>query len=115
MKIDRSLLAGSTSLLLLRLLAEEDLYGYQMIERLRARSDDTFTLKAGTLYPLLHTLETTGWVTSYDRAADGARVRRYYHLTDAGHARLQEKCAEWETFSDAVNRVLRGGEACVPG
>ena len=110
MTIDKSLLAGSTGLLILRLLEEEDLYGYQMIERLRARSDDTFSLKAGPLYPLLHTLETQGLVQSYEQAADGARVRKYYHLTDAGRTRLAEKTAEWREFSGAVERVLRGGE-----
>ena len=110
MTIDKSLLTGSTGLLILRLLEEEDLYGYQMIERLRARSDDTFSLKAGTLYPLLHTLETQGLVQSYEQAADGVRVRKYYHLTDAGRTRLAEKTAEWREFSGAVERVLRGGE-----
>ena len=111
MAIDKSLLAGSTGLLILRLLEEDDLYGYQMIERLRERSDDTFSLKAGTLYPLLHTLENQGLVQSYERTADGARVRKYYHLTDAGRTRLAEKTAEWREFSGAVERVLRGGES----
>ena len=110
MAIDKSLLAGSTALLVLRLLEEDDLYGYQMIERLRERSDDTFSLKAGTLYPLLHTLETQGLVQSYERAVDGARVRKYYHLTDAGRTRLAEKTEEWRQFSGAVERVLQGGE-----
>ena len=111
MKIDKTLLAGSTALLVLRLLEEDDLYGYQMIERLRARSDDTFSMSAGTLYPLLHTLETQGLVQSYEQAASGARVRKYYHLTDAGRARLAEKTAEWRAFSGAVDRVLKGGGA----
>ena len=110
MTIDKSLLAGSTGLLILRLLEEEDLYGYQMIDRLRRRSDETFSLKAGTLYPLLHTLENQGLVQSYERAADGARVRKYYHLTDEGRTRLAEKTEEWREFSGAVERVLRGGE-----
>ena len=110
MNIDRSLLAGSTGLLILRLLEDEDLYGYQMIERLRERSDDTFALKAGTLYPLLHTLETQSLVQSYEQPADG-RVRKYYHLTKAGRARLTEKTEEWRVFSGAVERVLKGGES----
>ena len=53
-----------TQLLLLKLLAGEDMYGYQMIEELARRSDDTFTLKAGTLYPMLHDLEKAGLITS---------------------------------------------------
>lgn len=56
-KIDKSLLSGSTTLLLLQLLSEKDMYGYEMIETLRDRSQNIFELKAGTLYPLLHGLE----------------------------------------------------------
>lgn len=110
MTIDKSLLAGSTGLLILRLLKEEDLYGYQMIERLRERSDDTFALKAGTLYPLLHTLETQELVQSYERTADG-RTRKYYHLTEVGRTRLAEKTEEWRQFAGAVEQVLKGGES----
>ncbi len=111
MAIGKSLLAGSTSLLILRLLSEEDMYGYQMIERLKERSDDTFALKAGTLYPLLHTLEKQELVQSYEQADDGPRLRKYYHLTKAGHAKLSEKTKEWQIFSKSVNRVLKGGGA----
>lgn len=109
MAINKSLLAGSTSLLLLRLLQDEDLYGYQMMERLRAQSNNTFTLKAGTLYPLLHTLELDGLVQSYEQTAEGARVRKYYHITEAGRTRLAAQTEEWNTFAGAVNRVLKGG------
>ncbi len=111
MSIDKSLLAGSTGLLVLKLLSEQDLYGYQMIERLRERSDDTFSLKAGTLYPLLHTLESNGLVQSYEQEAENLRKRKYYHITKAGLARLNEKTEEWRAFSGAVNRVLKGGES----
>ena len=110
MAIDKSLQAGSTSMLLLRLLEEGDRDGYQMIEELENRSDHTFSLKAGTLYPLLHQMEEQGLLTSYEGAAEGARVRKYYHLTDEGRARLAEKTEEWREFSGAVERVLRGGE-----
>ena len=51
---------GSTQMLLLRLLQESDMYGYQMIDELAKRSNDTFLLKAGTLYPILHALEQEG-------------------------------------------------------
>ena len=57
MKIEKSLLSGSTPMLVLSLLTDGDKYGYEMVEELSRRSDDTFQLKEGTLYPLLHTLE----------------------------------------------------------
>lgn len=109
--IDKNLMAGGTGMLLLKLLEEEDLYGYQMIEELRRRSDRTFDLKAGTLYPLLHSLEEKGLVTSWVEER-GGRPRKYYHLTEAGRAALGEKEAEWRLFSGAVDRVLKGG-ACL--
>ncbi len=110
MEFDKTLLAGSTGLMLLKLLAEQDMYGYQMIDALRRRSDHTFDLKAGTLYPLLHTLEQKGFITAYESAAAG-RVRRVYRLTDSGKKRLAEKEAEWDAYTAAVAKVLKGG-AC---
>ena len=109
--MDKSLLSGSTGMLLLRLLTEEDMYGYQMIETLRARSSDVFSLKAGTLYPLLHALEEQGAVESYEQMTPENRARRYYHLTNTGRRLLEQKTEEWRQFSGAVERVLtaKGG------
>ena len=113
MGIDKGWMAGSTAMLLLRLLEERDRYGYQMIEELRRRSDWTFELKAGTLYPLLHTLEQQGWGTAREQSgSDTARPRRYYALTEAGRGQLAQKEAEWRTYAAAVTQVLEGG-ACL--
>lgn len=109
--MDKTLVAGSTTLLLLKLLENEDMYGYQMIEALARRSDDTFNLKAGTLYPLLRTLEEKGLVRSYEERTGENRTRKYYSLTKAGRGALAEKEAEWNAFAAAVSRVLKGGEA----
>jgi DNA-binding PadR family transcriptional regulator len=108
MKIDKSLLSGSNSMLVLELLQTEDMYGYQMIESLEKRSKNVFELKAGTLYPLLHGLEQQGAVESYEVPEEGVRPRRYYHLTKAGKRLLSEKKAEWNIFSTAVNQVIGG-------
>ena len=106
MKVDKSLLSGSTPLLILSLLKNEDMYGYQMVAELARRSDETFFLKEGTLYPLLHTLEKQGWVRSYARQTPSGRERKYYRLTDEGRAQLQYKEKEWQLFSAKVNAVL---------
>ena len=109
--MDKALLSGSTAMLLLKLLEEQDMYGYQMIETLARRSDHTFDLKAGTLYPLLHSLEAQGWVTSSDGVANG-RTRRYYAITRDGRAALAEQQAGWYAYADAVRGVLEGGNPC---
>ena len=112
MEIDKSLVSGSMALLVLKLLEDGDKYGYQMIEELKRRSDDTFHLKAGTLYPLLHGLEEKGLVTAYEREAAAGKRRRYDHLTKEGGAALREKEASWNAYASAVSRVLRGGACC---
>jgi len=108
MVINKSLLTGSTTLLILKLLEERDMYGYQMIEELRKKSNNTFDLKAGTLYPLLHTLEQKNMLTSYEEVADNARVRKYYSITKHGRQQLKEKKEEWIVYTAAVNDVLGG-------
>lgn len=108
--MDKALLSGSTAMLLLKLLEEQDMYGYQMIETLARRSDHTFDLKAGTLYPLLHTLEERGNIEAYLEGEGGTRPRRYYRLTTAGRGKLREKEQEWRQYVGAVEQVLRGGE-----
>ena len=95
--------------MLLKLLEDEDMYGYQMIEELSARSENTFALKAGTLYPLLHDLEGQGVISVYEKTAETGRVRKYYSLTKKGRGMLDEKKSEWREFYIAVNKVLEGG------
>lgn len=105
MEIDRTLLSGSMGMMILRLLSEKDMYGYEMIEVLRSRSQNVFELKAGTLYPLLHGLEEKYFLTSYEREVQG-KVRKYYQITKEGRKHLERKKEEWETYSQAVSSVL---------
>ena len=109
--MDKSLLSGSMAMLLLQLLSEKDRYGYEMIEALRQRSQNVFELKAGTLYPLLHSLEDKGCLDSYERES-GGKLRKYYHLTREGERCLRQKKDEWDVYTKAVTKVMtleRGG------
>ena len=105
MKVDKSLLSGSTTLLVLSLLKTGDMYGYEMIDTLKKRSENVFELKAGTLYPLLHGLEEKQFVTSYEQEVLG-KVRKYYQITGEGKKHLEQKKAEWKEYSKAVSNVL---------
>lgn len=108
MKIDKSLMSGSTTMLILSLLSREEMYGYQMITELARRSDKTFELKEGTLYPILHTLEAEGLVTVREREAETGRVRKYYRVTRKGLKALEEKRAEWSLYTEKVNAIILG-------
>lgn len=110
MSIDKSLVSGSTTMLLLKLLSEKDMYGYEMIEMLRQRSQNVFELKAGTLYPLLHSLEEKNLLTVYEQEVSG-KVRKYYGITRHGRKLLQEKQEEWDVYCQAVRNVLNMGGA----
>lgn len=112
MEMDKGLVSGSMALLVMKLLEDGDKYGYQMIEELKRRSDDTFHLKAGTLYPLLHGLEEKGMVTAYEREAAAGKPRRYYHLTKEGNVALRERETAWSAYARAVGKVLKGGACC---
>ena len=71
MSVDKALISGSTTMLLLKLLEEKDMYGYEMIDTLRKKSNNVFELKAGTLYPLLHGMEKKGLLLSYEQEYAG--------------------------------------------
>ena len=109
MAIEKSTLSGNTSMLVLKLLDEGDMYGYQIIEELAKRSENAFRLKTGTIYPLLHSLEKDKLIMSYDEKADNMRVRKYYKLTSKGRGFLQKAQAEWQEYTKAVTLVMEGG------
>ena len=108
MKFDKGLIAGSSTLLVLTLLESGDMYGYQIIKELEIRSERVFTLKEGTLYPLLHALEQDGAVICEQRTAENGRERKYYIITESGRKLLQDKLKEWDSFQTAVNQVIGG-------
>ena len=121
----RELKKGSLGMLVLQLLHERPSYGYELCERLRTQSDGTLSFDEGAIYPLLHEYERRGLVTGYWERSDeqpplgrnaetggvsesprkGPR-RRYYRITDRGVAALQISVAQWQTFAEAVGRVL---------
>lgn len=107
MAIDKSLVSGSMTMLLLELLKEKDMYGYEMIETLREKSNNVFELKAGTLYPLLHTMESKQLVTVYEQEVSG-KTRKYYSITKEGRRVLSNKKKEWEEYSQGVKGVIGG-------
>lgn len=108
MKIDKTLMSGSTTLLILSLLANGEMYGYEIISELSRRSDQTFELKEGTLYPLLHNLEREKCVESVEKQSPQGRMRKYYRITKKGRGMLEEKEKEWSLFSSKVNQVVYG-------
>ena len=106
--MDKKYMAVGSSMLILKLLEQQDMYGYQIIKELEIRSERVFTLKEGTLYPLLHALEQDWAVICEQRTAENGRERKYYIITESGRKLLQDKLKEWDSFQTAVNQVIGG-------
>lgn len=106
--MDKKLMNISISMMLLKLLEEQDMYGYEMIKELEFKSENVFSLKEGTLYPVLHALEADGTIESYEKVSETGRIRKYYHITQNGMKILKNKKKEWDTYQKAVNKVIGG-------
>lgn len=108
MKINKELLKGSTAVLILKMLDHKDMYGYEIIKEMQQRSGGVFEFKEGTLYPILHALETDELVSAYWEVKE-SRSRKYYRITPKGQKQLLDKKQEWNVFRNAVDRVLGEG------
>lgn len=108
MAINKELVKGSTSILVLSLLDKTDMYGYQITQVLKEETNNVFEMKEGTLYPLLHGLENERAIESYWQEADNGKRRKYYHITKYGKKLLEDKKAEWRIYTGAVNSVIGG-------
>lgn len=109
MRINKELIKGSTSILILRLLDQKDMYGYEMIKEIDMKSNGIFNFKEGTLYPILHSLECENYIEAYWEEGETKRKRKYYKITDEGRKQLKEKKEEWELFRSTVDKVLWEG------
>ena len=104
MEINKDLIAASSTPIVLAILAEDDSYGYAILQRVRELSGGRMEWTDGMLYPVLHRLERLGHVEARWETAESGRRRKYYHITRAGKAQLAEDRKQWE----AVDATLRG-------
>jgi PadR family transcriptional regulator, regulatory protein PadR len=107
MESRRDLFKNSSSSLLLCLLEQQSMYGYQVVKELEARSQGYFKFKEGTLYPALHRLEKSGLITGKWQMLPNGRQRRYYNITTKGQAKLALEKTQWQDFLTAVSLILQ--------
>jgi DNA-binding PadR family transcriptional regulator len=110
----RQIRKGSTRTLILALLLDQPMYGYQIARELDRRSDGFFAVGEGLLYPSLHQMEREELVASEWRTV-GKRQRRYYAITDEGRRWLDESGAVWKAFIDQLVGFLRESGAWPEG
>ena len=106
MQFTSELIRGIAEPIVLHLVAERPMYGYEIIKIVNERTDRAFEWKEGTLYPCLHRLESAGLIKGEWHTAESGKQRKYYVLTRKGRSCLKEKVAEWSAFAGAVNALL---------
>lgn len=100
---------GVPELLILRLLQQEEMYGYELVQAIRDRTDAVITVGEGVVYPVLHGLEQDGALTSQRKTVNG-RSRVYYSVTPAGSRRLADLSKTWTNLAAAIQMMLTGGQ-----
>lgn len=101
------ILRGSLELVVLSLLSEKEMYGYQISQTLKDSKDEVLKIGEGTLYPLLYRLEKRGFVKGRWAKGTGKRRIRYYKATAKGIKELAERKEYWENLNKAVKKMIK--------
>ena len=110
---DNEFLNGIPELLILRLLGNRPMYGYELVQAIRLASSEVLAFGEGCVYPVLHRLEGDGHLAAKRELVAG-RSRVVYRLTPTGRKRLDAIAARWEEVATAVGRVLGGTSNGLP-
>lgn len=98
-------MSGVPELLLLRLLDQREMYGYELVRSIRNVTEEAISLGEGVIYPALHSLERNGALKSR-RKAVGGRTRVYYGLTAKGRKRLARLSDDWRRIQSGIETAL---------
>jgi len=104
--MERELKRGTLEMVLLKLLMEREMYGYELVTEFQERGSGEFQIKDGTLYPVLYRLEKAGHVQPRWETQERGVPRKYYRVTPAGKKQVDRLVGEWRTFVDAVESLL---------
>lgn len=107
MGVQENIKRGTLELLLLALLVDQDMYGYQICQEIEKRSEGKVTLQEGSAYPILYRLKEKGMITEYKKLAGKRRTRVYYHLTPEGLTHMQALKSEYLEIQEGIEKILK--------
>jgi PadR family transcriptional regulator, regulatory protein PadR len=103
----KEFLKGTIEMVILSLLKKEDMYGYQITQKLKEVSPEMLAIREGTLYPILQRMTDNGWIVGKWVKAGEKRKRHYYSMTSKGLAQLKESREIWKDLTAAVGQIVR--------
>lgn len=106
MSVKDQIKKGSTETLILALVADRPMYGYELTQELRSRSNGYFEMKEGLLYPTLHRMQKEGLVTAEWQTPENGRKRKYYSITPVGSEALGAQKEEWRAFMAQMQGMI---------
>ncbi|GEN35992.1 PadR family transcriptional regulator [Aneurinibacillus danicus] len=106
--MDKEIMKGSIDILLLSLVAQREMYGYEMVKALKETSGDLYSMSEGTLYPALKRMEMKGWIESYWKETEGSSRRKYYRITEDGRKELKRKLRDWQSINRLIFKCSEG-------
>lgn len=107
--MDKELMKGSIDILILSLIAKQDMYGYDIVKNLQVKSNNLYKMSEGTLYPALQRLEQKNYLESYWGNSETGGRRKYYNITEHGKKELLKKIEEWDRMSELINSCKEEG------
>lgn len=106
MQVRENLKRGTVEMVLLHLLQEKSMYGYELLQEMKTRSNQKFTLKDGSMYPILYRMIDKGLIEDEQVLVGKRRTRVYYHLTDAGRKYLEDIKQEYLFITEGISSIL---------
>lgn len=101
------LVQGTLDMLILKVIALEPMHGWAIAQRIRQMSGEVLQVGQGALYPALHKLEQSAWISAEWKISDNGRRAKYYTLTEAGRQAMEQETAQWERLAAAISLIVR--------
>lgn len=106
--ISSDIIRGNIDTIILKLLQEKDMYGYEIVNEIKERTNSLFDIKEATLYSVVQRLEKRELISSYMGEKSHGRKRRYYRITPFGKAYYKELISEWKNLKEIMTNMLGG-------
>lgn len=106
MQIRENLKKGTVEMIMLHLLLERKMYGYELLQEMKLRSNEKFILKDGSMYPILYRMIDKGLITDEQVLVGRRRTRVYYHITEEGKKYLEEIKTEYQLITEGITNIL---------
>lgn len=106
MRVRENLKRGTVEMVLLHLLSEREMYGYEILTEMKERSNGQFAIKDGSMYPILYRMIDKGLIDDEQVLVGRRRTRVYYHITDYGKEYLKELTEEYHFVTKGIDELL---------